>query len=911
MQPAERASSPPTAPLAAPRPAPGAALELLVHGVGGATATGMLDDPHTVRVTGDGIAAVHRRFVDLDAERRSCAPDGRPVPEAYVWSNLTSGSGSRALWLLLLPFMVVNLAHWMRPPSHGRDRTASGYGLLVRLVALSLTVLLVAAVCQVALDLVAWQCAGTRACATRYSWLRFLSPDLDPGGWWSGPGRRLALAALVPAAVTGLLWYLSHRTWSVYESAEPPPPGPPLTDPPDDGTSPPDGTRPHDGTPHATASADGPASAPRAASAARVPGPAHGANRSTDRRPDHGTDPTDHPTERTDRADRSDPTGHPTARAEHHPDHPTDHAHPAPGAPDAGTTPLARPGFWYGRRLVARLRAAHTAAAFLTVAAAVATPVGRFDLRSGGPPWLGAAGLLLLVVIVAGAAVAVAVICRRGRSERHLDRHPDGPLVRFLPSAALAVLVLAAGYALWPRPGWRSGGRLPGDTAFGALMLLQGVLVLALAVTARLLYRAGPAPRTALRGFGGPAVAVLACALGGVMTGGVAQRVADWLDGSGTPGGAGPLPGPPVLLTWQASVIPPLLLVIALVLVRLSVATLRRARAEAPRVPADYPDEHPADPGDPYAPPAGDTARARRIALTRAGAALTDRAPVAVGALAVTTLLFGAFALAGAWGTGEVPGDAAQGTPDLVAGAADTAQAAGSWLIGAGFLLLVAWGRRAYRDPRARRTIGILWDVGTFWPRAAHPFAPPCYAERAVPDLTWRVDTWTRSTRGRLVISGHSQGSVLAAAAAWQLAPDVRARVALLTYGSPLERLYGRWFPSCFGPAALDALHREVDCWRNLYRDTDPIGGPVRLTGSCGPAVDRPALRDPLAFGRTPEHPLPAPVLGHSDYQADPAFEEERARLLRRLRPGALPLPRPAERPYEPREAPEPPAGAG
>ncbi|WP_405646914.1 hypothetical protein [Streptomyces uncialis] len=834
MQPAERASSPPAAPLAAPRPAPGAALELLVHGVGGATATGMLDDPHTVRVTGDGIAAVHRRFVDLDAERRPCAPDGRPVPEAYVWSNLTSGSGSRALWLLLLPFMVVNLAHWMRPPSHGRDRTASGYGLLVRLVALSLTVLLVAAVCQVALDLVAWQCAGTRACAARYSWLRFLSPDLDPGGWWSGPGRRLALAALVPAAVTGLLWYLSHRTWSVYESAEPPPPGPPLTDPTD-----------------------------------------------------------------------------PTARAEHHPDHPTDHAHPAPGAPDAGTTPLARPGFWYGRRLVARLRAAHTAAAFLTVAAAVATPVGRFDLRSGGPPWLGAAGLLLLVVIVAGAAVAVAVICRRGRSERHLDRHADGPLVRFLPSAALAVLVLAAGYALWPRPGWRSGGRLPGDTAFGALMLLQGVLVLALAVTARLLYRAGPAPRTALRGFGGPAVAVLACALGGVMTGGVAQRVADWLDGSGTPGGAGPLPGPPVLLTWQASVIPPLLLVTALVLVRLSVATLRRARAETPQVPADYPDEHPADPGDPYAPPAGDTARARRIALTRAGAALTDRAPVAVGALAVTTLLFGAFALAGAWGTGEVPGDAAQGTPDLVAGAADTAQAAGSWLIGAGFLLLVAWGRRAYRDPRARRTIGILWDVGTFWPRAAHPFAPPCYAERAVPDLTWRVDTWTRATRGRLVISGHSQGSVLAAAAAWQLAPDVRARVALLTYGSPLERLYGRWFPSCFGPAALDALHREVDCWRNLYRDTDPIGGPVRLTGSCGPAVDRPALRDPLAFGRTPEHPLPAPVLGHSDYQADPAFEEERARLLRRLRPGALPLPRPAERPYEPRETPEPPAGAG
>ncbi|MER6235019.1 hypothetical protein ABT185_02890, partial [Streptomyces clavifer] len=28
--------------------------------------------------------------------------------------------------------------------------------------------------------------------------------------------------------------------------------------------------------------------------------------------------------------------------------------------------------------------------------------------------------------------------------------------------------------------------------------------------------------------------------------------------------------------------------------------------------------------------------------------------------------------------------------------------------------------------------------------------------------------------------------------------------------------------------------------------------------------------KDPLVYGRTPEHPLPEPILGHSDYQADP-----------------------------------------
>lgn len=139
--------------------------------------------------------------------------------------------------------------------------------------------------------------------------------------------------------------------------------------------------------------------------------------------------------------------------------------------------------------------------------------------------------------------------------------------------------------------------------------------------------------------------------------------------------------------------------------------------------------------------------------------------------------------------------------------------------------------------------------------------------------------TWTDRTGGRLVISGHSQGSVLAAAAVWQLPARTRRRVALLTYGSPLERLYGRWFPAYFGPDCLDGLHREVPCWRNLWRATDPIGGWVLRGGD----VDRGPLLDPVAYGRTREHPLPDPVLGHSDYQADPAFAEERAGLLDRL----------------------------
>ncbi|MFG3346234.1 hypothetical protein ACGF1Z_14365 [Streptomyces sp. NPDC048018] len=773
----------------------GAALELLVHGVGGTTAADMLDDPRTVRVTGDRTAAMYRRRDDADAEDHPERYADRPVPEAYCWSNLTSGNGARALWLLLLPFMVANLAHWMRPPTEGRAGLVRLYGILVRLVALSLTVLLTAAACEVALDLTAWQCAGSAPCAGQRSWLGFLSAER--GGWWSQPGRRLTLAALVPTALVGLLWYLSNRTWSAYEAQRPP--------------------------------------------------------------TGYDTDPTDPhgPASDTEAADATSPTGN---------------------TPVEQRPALGRPGFWYGRRLVARLRAAHTAAGFLTVAAALTVAAGGHDHRALPGSLSEVLGRILQGSVVALALVVLWVVCRRGRSENRLDLRIERALVSWLPATALLLLVLAAVHTAWSRPGWRTTGTLPGDVVFGVLTLAQGALVVALGVVALLLHRPHRDPRTALHGLGGPATAMLACALGGVMSGGVAQRVADWLDGSGTPGaGDGLITGPPVLLSWQASVIP-LLLVLLLVPTALLVArTVLTARRLRPVVDTAYAAEDP------------DPLRTDQIAAGRARAGLTDSAPVLIGVVSGATLLLGAASVAGAWASGNVPGRAFDGAHPAIASAATAAQALGSWMIGFGFLLFVTWGRRAYKDPSARRTIGILWDVGTFWPRAAHPFAPPCYAERAVPDLTWRMSSWTRQTGGRLVISGHSQGSVLAAAAVWQLPPATRRRVALLTYGSPLERLYGRWFPAYFGPESLRGLHRTVHCWSNLYRATDPIGGPVRVPAEGDrPAVDRSELLDPVVYGRTRTHPLPEPILGHSDYQADPAFADARAALLDRL-PPALP----------------------
>ncbi|WP_157856354.1 hypothetical protein [Actinacidiphila yeochonensis] len=824
--------------------APPIALELLVHGVGGTTPEQMLADPRTVRVAGDDTAGLYRRARDADAERYRARRRGTPVPEAYCWSNLTSGNGWRALWLLLLPFMIANLAHWMRPPSR-RSRLAAGYEVVVRLLALTLTVLLVAAACEVAMDAVAWQCAGRSGCSGSHSWLGFAAADRE--GWWSRPGRRLALAAAVPVALTGLLWLASRRSWSAYEAQRPAVPAEP----------------------------------------------------------------------------------------------------PAPGSPA-----LALPGFWYGRRSGARLRAAHTAVALATAATALTVPALTHDQGRGGPlrvlGWALAGSLALLT---AGTAVTAA---RSGRREHGLDDGGD-PLAQALPAVSAALLAAAALYAGWNRPGWASDGPLPAASAFfTGLTILQSALVAVLAVAAALLHRAPPPGHpgrgAAMAGQAGPAVALLACVIGGLFTGCAAQRAADWLDRGGTPGGPGsPLPGAPAVLTWQSATVPVVLAVVLVVAGGLALRLRRRERALRPEVERLYP-------GVPHQP-----ARTRAIAAAIGRARLTDSAPLGVATLCGAAFVLGGGAVAGAWAGGGTPEEVAAHAPAPVAGLAAAAQWLGSWLAAAGAVALVAVGRRAYRDLSARRMVGILWDVGTFWPRAAHPFAPPCYAERAVPDLTWRLDTWTRSTGGVIVLSGHSQGSVLSAAAVWQLGPAARSRVALLTYGCPLARLYGRWFPAHFAPALLRDLHDTLPAWRNLWRRTDPIGGPVLLGGRgngldgrgsgldegtgtrvpraviteaqaappCrgdaaipaparpetadplskeplrapepeGPwaAVDVGPLLDPVAYGRSAAHPLPEPVLAHTGFQTDPAYAEQRALLLSRFGPAvstALPAPAPAE----------------
>ena len=92
---------------------------------------------------------------------------------------------------------------------------------------------------------------------------------------------------------------------------------------------------------------------------------------------------------------------------------------------------------------------------------------------------------------------------------------------------------------------------------------------------------------------------------------------------------------------------------------------------------------------------------------------------------------------------------------------------------------LVMLGSQIRRSEKTRKAVGVIWDLTTFWPRAAHPLAPPCYAERVVPELLTRVALGARPgrrgcrTAEPVILSGHSQGSLIVLAIA---SPALRRR---------------------------------------------------------------------------------------------------------------------------------------
>src|ERR1700738_1569515 len=138
-------------------------VQLRVHGVSGTPPEAMLRYPPELidQVSGDSAAGNYRR-------RDNSATDAPTAPlrneEAYSWGGLTSGKASRGLWLLFLPFILINTAHWMVPPAKAGSWTATtatrASVRLLRLIGLTLTLTLMLAAVLLTVDLAGWQCAA-------------------------------------------------------------------------------------------------------------------------------------------------------------------------------------------------------------------------------------------------------------------------------------------------------------------------------------------------------------------------------------------------------------------------------------------------------------------------------------------------------------------------------------------------------------------------------------------------------------------------------------------------------------------------------------------------------------------------------------------------------------------------------
>ncbi|MER7458643.1 hypothetical protein [Micromonospora sp. NPDC126480] len=532
---------------------------------------------------------------------------------------------------------------------------------------------------------------------------------------------------------------------------------------------------------------------------------------------------------------------------------------------------LAAVGQWDAAPVVWRLRAIHVTAAFATLDAVL------LSARAGGG---GASSVAVVLGVPAGAVLATCavLVCW------HAAITPPAPgrvdrLIRILRAFACvltAVVLVAVGTD--PAP-WRSGAGLPGYAVTVAGMFAAQTLLLLVLWAAVLWARTGTGGGRPLRALGAPVLGAVATGLAVAFSAELVYRAADLLDR--TDPGAEPIAvGPPLAYKWAIFGFFLAVLGASALAAVVGVLTRRaRCRAATAITGRDFPD----------APP-GAAPRLRQVQRAIARARFTER----LVPLAISYAWLAGFGMATSTVglLGLEPGTLIEGWLEIPAAFVHFGIATGSWVIAALVLALVIGGLFAYRTAEFRRYVGVLWDLGTFWPRMAHPFAPPCYAERAVPELARRIAYLTGQGH-RVLLTGHSHGSVLLAATVLQLEPGAGDRVALLTYGSPLRRLYSRWFPAYVNPEVLDEIGGRVGWrWLNLWRDTDPLGGwmfsphrPGEPTVVAGPAgvVDR-RLRDPADVVVPPDDSVPPPILGHWPAESDPRFADAVRELVDRLR---------------------------
>lgn len=762
--------------------------ELRVHGVSGTPPDKVLKDPHPVAFSGDSAGAFYSPG----------EPSGPHKLEAYSWAGFSSGASSRALWVALLPFALVNLAGWMRPPRADEPGELEGRSCaerIVRLLSLAQTGAFVLLMASVFLDILAFQCSAQPECLDGKWWLKFY----DSSFMQAHPGRRLAVGSMLPALLLVLMYRSLRKSWQNYESF------PMFAD----------------------------------------------------------------PSEETKIAKTEDSSLAPR---------------------------LQDRQFWNGERIVRRLQSLHFGVALLVLSAGVSLSMLeiRRDAGLDGTAWI----ILLVVIGVLLAVFAVLVAVNRVHTRTDHSAWAECIIGWLWIAAAGALATAAVGATFDETVTDAAAAKLPGFGA-GVLAVLLTQLGLLVFLALQLLGRRlrGLKRGAAFGGFGPFISAALGVLLLDSVWGGVVFAVADFLGDVRVTGRDADLlvaPGvdPSAVSVMVAASYLRAAVVFVLMLLAAVLATLLwwifmirpRGRALRAEVAEKY--------GVPESATGPVRGRVNKLALRWALNERIFSLEGIVGLLMTGGVVF--LVVVGAQTLVEsdlsvrlvqnLSGFKALALSDFPS----SLEAVAAWtvsLLPVGVYLVT---RAAARDVRYRKTVGVAWDVLTFWPRIYHPFAPPCYGERVIPQLFWHVRSRTGKdgAEGRVLLSGHSQGSVISAALLLQFhGSNVAPGCAFMSYGSVLARVYRRMFPRYWGDAGLLRV-REVTAagwtcgaparWQNFERWSDPARGEILPKDTAADHANI-VLTDPAALVPTVGEP-PPPTRGHSGYLDDDkllAFRDE------------------------------------
>ncbi len=840
----------------------------------GGAAPESLIEAEAVLVAGDETSGFYRakhilrRGERNDAhEHRTQADNRMAVREAYSWGGLTSGGGflarlKKSLWVVLLPYSLVNVAGWMAPPvgetrAEKWDRTERDHpgsnGLrsrILRLLGLWMTLVFGLWLAAIFIDMAALQCGAVDDCAGGRFWLKWLKWDF----FQFIQGRPVALMTVglvAPLLGLGAIWRIGVIS-----------------------------QRSSEGRLYAVSK-----------------------------------EPEEDGEEREENLSIRDITGE--------------------GMTD---TELARDDLWHSKHRVAALLRAHIASTLGAIATVFAFTVYWLEDQQGDNTVL---FLVLMFVALAFTLVVAGYGALPGGSRSR--KRTWGLLVA---SLALLVVVAALGWIIGPEFS-EIGGTIRGRSTLiqirdrfniGALML--GILpIVAMLLWLSWLVWKAPYPKKGEKKDRTKMGQAVAAALGVVSGTPVLVGGGLWRGDS--------LQDVNVSRFYRAGAVA--LLIIGVLLVPLllfngnilrkakrdkvaladiseemwreiiACGTIERARVRFPEELGDTSDGEIRE---------GWEAHEQFIGWRRS--LLGTRLTVQWGrnrAMWMAIIVVVVMLLLAIWASGEIATGGDAGFQDRLT-RWSWLVTVGKWSVLALFAVLLRLVYRSYQVEETRRSVAKAWDILTFWPRWFHPLAPPSYAASALPQLRTHLRRRHRlqwpaepgaDDNNRVLISAHSQGTVLAVAAVARLDDKTRSRISLLTYGSPVRSLYAWFFPRFFnraemvqiakalgGPAEAqpgDPDDMKYARWRNLRRCTDPIAGTIfvegdergnenchLLTKGMTPEPDGSIRLNqvdwivPDPFPELPPAGDPMPgTKGHSNYDVDPPFESARCELFGEL----------------------------